>query len=456
MKVNTHFKETTPEKTVAKLKGILNDMGILVEENWQKKSAIDTYSLRVTFKGTNIGTNGKGVDKIYAEASAYAEFFERYQNLIINSLPEADNHEKCGFFVAPDEKVLSTEELLTQNDPFFANYFKVNKQEEMTLEEKVNAFLNVNITDETAYELHNKFVSLPFYSVKDNKLYYLPKSTMRVMYGSNGMCAGNTPAEAIVQGISEIFERVSQRRILFEKPNLPDVPEEYIKKYPDIYKMYKKLQSIDGYYVTMKDCSFGGKYPVAGLLIVEKNTGHYGIKLGCHPDFGIAMERTFTEATQGGDIDEYANRSTIDFSNSNVTSLYNISNSFTVGFAQYPYEILNGNTNEFVPVPDVSNFTNKQILDKWINNILKDGYDVLIRDVSTLGFPSFHVIIPGLTEMDAGDSMMRARNTRAYVTKTLIKPSKLEIEDVKYILGVISYTILCFNLYSLMNQGIQN
>ena len=309
----------------------------------------------------------------------------------------------------------------------------------MTLEEKVKAFTDVNITDGTAYELQNKYVSLPFYSVRDDKICFLPKSTIRVMYGSNGMCAGNTPAEAIVQGISEIFERVSQRRILFEKPNLPDVPDEYIQKYPDIYKMYKKLQAIDGYYVTMKDCSFGGKYPVAGLLIVEKNTGHYGIKLGCHPDFGIAMERTFTEATQGGDIDDYASRSTIDFSNANVTSLYNISNSFTVGFAQYPYEILKSESNKFVPVPDVSNLSNKEILDKWTETIINEGYDILIRDVSTLGFPSFHVIIPGLTEMDAGDSMMRARNTRAYVTKALIKPSKLDISDIKYILGVIGY-----------------
>ena len=42
----------------------------------------------------------------------------------------------------------------------------------------------------------------------------------------------------------------------------------------------------------------GGKYPVAALIILEKNTGKYGIKLGCHPDFGVAMERTFTEAAQ--------------------------------------------------------------------------------------------------------------------------------------------------------------
>ena len=31
--------------------------------------------------------------------------------------------------------------------------------------------------------------------------------------------------------------------------------------------------------------------------------------------------------------------------------------------------------------------------------LVKEGYDVLIRDVSTLAFPSFRIIIPGMTEV---------------------------------------------------------
>lgn len=48
--------------------------------------------------------------------------------------------------------------------------------------------------------------------------------------------------------------------------------------------MYSKLKENDRYEYILKDCSFGGKYPVAALIILEKNTGKYGIKLGCHPD----------------------------------------------------------------------------------------------------------------------------------------------------------------------------
>ena len=74
------YKEVLPEKTVERLKRLLNDLGIEVEEQWIDTSSVGTYSLRINVKGTNIGQNGKGMTKEYAMASGYAEFFERFQN----------------------------------------------------------------------------------------------------------------------------------------------------------------------------------------------------------------------------------------------------------------------------------------------------------------------------------------------------------------------------------------
>ena len=74
------YKEVTPAETVKKLKKLLDELGIEVEEKWSDKSSVDTYSLRITIKGTDIGQNGKGMTKEFAMASAYAEFFERFQN----------------------------------------------------------------------------------------------------------------------------------------------------------------------------------------------------------------------------------------------------------------------------------------------------------------------------------------------------------------------------------------
>ena len=49
-------------------------------------------------------------------------------------------------------------------------------------------------------------------------------------------------------------------------------------------QMVEKLKQNEEYYFKMVDCSFGGKYPVAGLYIIDKNTGRFGFKMGAHPD----------------------------------------------------------------------------------------------------------------------------------------------------------------------------
>lgn len=57
-------------------------MNLQTEEACFNASVIGTNSVRVVFKGTRIGTNGKGVNKDYCMASAYAELFERFSTTL--------------------------------------------------------------------------------------------------------------------------------------------------------------------------------------------------------------------------------------------------------------------------------------------------------------------------------------------------------------------------------------
>jgi len=446
-----HFKEVKPMETVKKLKSILNKYNIETEEYWLDESSIGTYCVRVTFKGTEIGANGKGVSREFTLASAYAELFERFQNnfLISNTLKLASPSYQIG----QDEKIMTAMEIVKTNNEFIKLYFSQRDFEKCSISDKANKFKSVQRLDFLKYGKEDYYVMVPFYSVKNRKEEYLPKNVYQFYYGSNGMCSGNSPYEALVQGISEIVERVVQKKLFYEKPTLPDIPEEYIAKFPYIYDMWNKLKKNKGYVYMLKDCSMGGKYPVAALIILNKNTGNYGIKLGCHPDFGIAMERAFTEATQGQDIFEYTNRSKFDFKNKNVTDNLNIQNSFKVGLAQYPYQIFGKEpTYSFVPTKDVSSMTNKEILNQWVREFINDGYDVLIRDVSYLGFSSYHIIIPGMSEMsNPDDTKMRTLNTRFFVTSLLMNPSKINKDNTKYIIGTLEF----FN-GDLMNDNLKS
>ena len=81
-----HYKEKQPEETVGQIQKILKNLEINVTEKWQKKSSIGTYALRLKIENMDIGVNGKGINKIYAQASAYAELIERLQNDLLGDL----------------------------------------------------------------------------------------------------------------------------------------------------------------------------------------------------------------------------------------------------------------------------------------------------------------------------------------------------------------------------------
>ena len=60
MKYCNKYKDVAPDVTVAKIKRILESLQLKVEENWIPENDLGTFSLRLTLKGTEIGTNGKG------------------------------------------------------------------------------------------------------------------------------------------------------------------------------------------------------------------------------------------------------------------------------------------------------------------------------------------------------------------------------------------------------------
>lgn len=385
------YKEVTPEKTVERIKKILDKIGIEVEEIWNKQSSVGTYSLRVCVKGTDIGQNGKGMTKEFAMASGYAEFLERLQNGIFRFRIEKPT-EELPFSNFPDEKYFTVEELIQNHNCIIENILENNNYEEATKDDKIK-FLK---------EIFNepKNSCLPYYSIRYKQIEYVPDKLFHYLFGSNGMCAGNSAEEALIEGLSEILERYVGIKILKERLVLPEIPESYIDEFPKVKNMIEKLKQNEQYYFRLVDCSLGGKYPVAGLYIIEKNTGRFGFKLGAHPDYGIAMERCFTEASQGKDIYEYAQNCLFDFYEQDENEYKNLTKFISSELAAVPYEILEKETTyEFTKMPDVSKLDNKTILKNMINKILEEKSDILVRNVSTLGFPTFSIAIPGMSEI---------------------------------------------------------
>lgn len=433
------YKEVLPEKTVEKLKGLLKQLGIEVEEKWIDASSVGTYSLRVCVKGTNIGQNGKGMTKEFAMASGYAEFFERFQNGMFRFRLEKPTKE-LPFTYAPDERTLSIEELMNKENSFLDNIVEANGHGKDTKEEQIKYIKHV-LNQDTILVEKEDYLSLPYYSVKNSNITYVPERLFSYTCNSNGMCAGNSKEEALIEGLSEIFERYAGIEIFKRKLTLPEIPESYIDKFPKVKQMVEKLKKNEKYYFRLVDCSFGGKYAVAGLYIIDKNTGKFGFKLGAHPDYGIAMERCFTEASQGRDIYEYAETCLFDFYDGEDSKNRSFTEFIYGDFSAVPYQILGKKLDyEFTEMPDVSNLDNKEILRRMVKTILDEGKDILIRNVTSLGFPAFRIIVPGMSEISF-DPTAKYFNIFATLQQLFSDFRKITKDNIKEVIKLMEIVV---------------
>jgi hypothetical protein len=81
----TKYKECSPQTTIANIKTILATHEVRVEERewWNKEDSRWPKSIALHLKGLSFSVNGKGMDLLFAPASAYGEFMERFQNISI-------------------------------------------------------------------------------------------------------------------------------------------------------------------------------------------------------------------------------------------------------------------------------------------------------------------------------------------------------------------------------------
>ncbi|HWR61521.1 MAG TPA: YcaO-like family protein [Clostridia bacterium] len=399
----TKYKECLPEETVERIKCILKETGIELEEQWGNTGINGFHTLRVNVPGTSLGSNGKGASKEYARASAYAEFAERMQNdyLSLGDYDE-DTWKYKGFYYTPDERIMSAAELAASGNAFTDYLIKAAAEELRqpagSIEEKANIMALWQLP--VFQECGDKFVAVRYYSVKNKCYEYLPYTICIKLYRSNGMCAGNTPEEALVQGISEILERHVNLRLIRERVAPPMIPDRYLMKYGRLYWAIKEIEKDGRYKVLVKDGSLGKGYPVVILIIIDRERQSYGVRLGAHPEFEIALERALAEALQGKTLEIFTGLSRLRLDNAGVLLEDNITNIAKLGLGQYPIELFSEEGEYgFEPFRNITGKSNGEILKELLDLITSQGYDVLIKDASYLGFPSYQVISPGFSEI---------------------------------------------------------
>lgn len=408
------YKVNPPIFTINFIRRILAELGVLLNETHEVNNNFHSCNIRLinnNLTSLGIGSNGKGKSSEYSLASAYAEFMERLQNSLllknthysykdfINSLPE-NNHFRnllisenliSDFIYDPSEKFFTIDQSLEMNGGFinsllFSNDIEISRR--MIIQ-----------------DLHyDKLLMVPFLSVFDKKETLLPIELILSCCGSNGMCAGNTPQEAILQGCCEIFERYAGKIIYNKRLSLPSIPIDYFKK-SDIYEKIVQIANIYDYQIIIKDCSLGIGLPVIGVLIIDSAKQQYSFNLGSDFNPLVALERCLTEIHQNHngilwmpfDFDNYNKACSI--LDENVYDYFNLTKIFTTSSGQWPISIFKEQGDwefeGFNSQLGISDQTDYEFCKEKIKEI---GCDLYIRDNSYLGFPAYYVVIPGMSQ----------------------------------------------------------
>lgn len=432
--IDRSFKDDTPLNTVERIKEILKSYGIQTEETWMDSGVPCCYSLRVSVYGTVFGTNGKGVTKDLALASGYGELMERLQ---LGRIFKSDQQKEGGLYSQfNNDLVKSVDEILCEK-PQWCNALIKKVKDETGL-----AISDRDMLKQYADE-NGEIPVTAFFSVRSKKREYLPTKLMNLVYSTNGCAAGNTLEETLVQAISEIVERRFSMRVLAEEIPVPNVDEERLRLCQTAYQIISFLRE-QNFKVVVKDCSLGTKFPVVCVCLIDQKTGKYHTHFGAYPNFEIALQRTLTESFQGRNLQKVASFEQFAKSQKGGTAdMGNLMNQLVNGTSEKTPTFFVASAIPSQRHCGYSGVNNRELLKECISFITEQGYDVLVRDCSCLGFPTYQVIVPGFSEVFVHRLLSANNDLRytKYAQKVLRNPTEASVEEIMgYLMNLTQIT----------------
>lgn len=396
--IDEKFKDNEPKKTVENICNILSSLGISVKEVWHDSGVNNCYSLTVHADSGIPSSNGKGVTKDFARASAYGEFIERLQGGIYyykyQSLTRNPGIDIQSF--APDAKYVSLDELIQDGEwmDYLIEAYPEYQLSRASIGEMCKAY-SLTETDE--------ILTIPFYSLFEKKYVYLPVNFVDHMYSTNGCCAGNTREEAWVHALSEMMERHASIKILLSGKAAPEIPKEVLMQYPTVSKILNQLLESGEYEVNIFDYSIGNGFPVVSTRIISKKDHGYRVNVAADPVFEIAVQRALTELFQGKNLDSVTKSHNGDVlaKVSDIAPVVNVINQLETGNGLYTAEYFANEltcTRDSAVFPDNSNLSNKQLLTYMLGLYKQLNKPLYVRNFSYLGFPSYRFVVPGFSE----------------------------------------------------------
>ena len=231
------------------------------------------------------------------------------------------------------------------------------------------------------------------------------------LYVSNGMSAGNTPAEARTQALSEIVERHVKFRVISEGLCLPEVPDAVIARYPHLEAGIAALRNA-GFGILVKDASLGGQYPVMNVTLLNPSDQGCFSSFGAHPRFEIALERALTELLQGRALRCARRFPEAGFDLEEIASSPNIEIHFVDSSGIISWNFL-GETPTLTSATGTSAVRPPRTTSGWSIWSIARGATSTSPSTRTSAFYACRIIVPGMSEIYPVDDLEYENNSVA-------------------------------------------
>lgn len=411
--MNILSKYAPLEESIAKMKIVLASVGCETTLSHEKHPLEYCYSVNLASVEApkHIYSNGKGILSDASIASAFGEYIERLQtnNFFIDfHLPNRKYY--------PDEVAFE----------FGGEYLN----DELNLVYNPDGDLDVEDLVDFNSDYEDKIVALPFINQSSGETVYFPINILSNLYVSNGLASGNTPQEAQVQALSEIFERYAKIEIIKNGYALPKFPNEIIESYERLNCDVLTLRKL-GYIVEILDASLGGKYPVTAISLINPKNSSLFVSFGSHPILEVSLERTMTELMQGRGLENLDGFETPTFNMDFVSDSSNLESHFIDSNGMIGFNFLSS-TKSFEYAPWVYKGKGSEAEYNFLTDIFDTiGKEIYLREYSYLGFYSCQMIVPGFSEVYPIDDLIyNNRNSGKWIRNMVLHVDKHNPEDI--------------------------
>lgn len=401
--MNILSKNAPLEASIVRMQAILSDLSCGLKFASEKHPLKNCYSVNLasTEAPNHIYSNGKGTLSDASKASALGEYIERLQtnNFFIDfHLPNRAYY--------PDQKVFEFGGAYL-NDALHSTY---NPTDEMSYEDLVDF----------NSDYMNKIVALPFQSFFGKEEVFIPLNILSNLYVSNGLASGNTPDEAKVQALSEIFERHAKLEIIKNGYALPKYPEAIIASFPKLHADLIELRNA-GFIVEILDASLGGKFPVTAISLINPRNGTLFVSFGAHPILEVSLERTMSELMQGRGVENLDAFEMPTFDMSLVGDSFNLEAHFIDSNGKMGFPFLKA-TKSFEYAPWIYQGEGSVEEYAFLCDIVKSmDKEIYLREYTYLDFYSCQMIVPSISEVyPIEDMIYQNRNSGKFIRHVVL------------------------------------